>query len=72
MIVHSLFFENRLWLPSSIKKMSSESVSSNRLIKSVVIENQSKLEIIETHAFENTHLEFMRKMLFRLQITFLG
>jgi hypothetical protein len=48
-IGHSDFIVNRLWLPSSIKLLSSESFyeNGNEIIKSVVIEHQSRLAIIE-------------------------
>jgi hypothetical protein len=39
---------NRLWLPSQIKMICSKGFYENESIKSVVIENKSKLEGIES------------------------
>jgi hypothetical protein len=50
---------NRLWLPSSIKFIPSNCVYENKTIKSIVIENMSKLEGIESEAFQNTNLKFI-------------
>jgi hypothetical protein len=55
----SHLFGNRLWLPSPIKFISSESISENESIQSVVIENMSELECIETKAFEKTNLQLI-------------
>jgi hypothetical protein len=41
---------NKLWLPSRIKKISPKSISDHEMIKSVVIEKESKLEEIESEA----------------------
>jgi uncharacterized protein YuzB (UPF0349 family) len=59
-IRRSHLFVKRLWLPSPIKVICSESVSDNQLIKSVVIENMSQLKIIESNAFIKTSLQFLR------------
>jgi hypothetical protein len=57
---HSHLMETRLWLPSPIIFIPSESVSENESIRSVVIEHQSKLDRIEMKAFENTGVKFVR------------
>jgi hypothetical protein len=59
MIVPSHFIVNKLWLPSGIKLISLKSVSENESLKSVVIENMSKLEGIESEAFQRTILNFL-------------
>jgi hypothetical protein len=50
---------NKLWLPSSIKTISCESFSENQSLKSVVIENECKLEGIESETFQKTSLKFV-------------
>jgi hypothetical protein len=52
------FSGRKLWLPSSIKFISSECLGQNKSIKSIVIENMSKLERIESEAFKRTSLNF--------------
>jgi hypothetical protein len=59
-IGHSIFFINKLWLPSSMKKISSENHSENESIESIVIDNVSKLDRIEAKTFKKTKLEFMK------------
>jgi uncharacterized protein YuzB (UPF0349 family) len=49
------FIVNRLWFPSSIKLISSKAIYEN---ESIVIENLSKLERIESEAFRKTSLNF--------------
>jgi hypothetical protein len=81
-IGHSHFNINKLWLPSRIKFISSKSVSEKESLKSVVIENGSKLERIESEAFQKTGVKFVtipdsvtffgREMLFRVRITLLS
>jgi hypothetical protein len=58
-IGRSPFIVNILWLPSSIKLISSQSVSEKKSIRSVVIENQSNLEGIESKSFEKSGLTFI-------------
>jgi hypothetical protein len=50
---------NKLWLPSGIKMISWKSVSQNKSIKFIVIENQSKLQGIASKAFRNAKLRFL-------------
>jgi hypothetical protein len=77
-IDNSDFIINRLWLPSSIKILSSKSISQNEFIELIVIENISKLSRIESEAFKHVNVRFVRvpssvgfEMFFWLQITFL-
>jgi hypothetical protein len=55
----SHLFVNKLWLPSSITLFSWKNVYNNQNIKSVVIENKSKLGRIEGEGFKNTGLNFI-------------
>jgi hypothetical protein len=54
----SHFIVDRLWLPSGIKLICSRNVYKNESIKSIVIENVSKLEKINSEAFQKTALNF--------------
>jgi hypothetical protein len=63
-IGRSYFFVNKLWFPSSIKLISSQSVDKNKSIKSVVIENMSKLKRMKSEAFL-TRLCFWVRNVFR-------
>jgi hypothetical protein len=53
------FIFNKLWLPSSIKIICWKSVSENKNIQSVVIENKSQLEGIESEVFTKMALKFL-------------
>jgi hypothetical protein len=53
------FRASKLWLPSQIKIVSSKSVYQNKSFKSVVIENMSNMERIESKAFGKTDLQFL-------------
>jgi hypothetical protein len=57
-IGHSDFLVNKLWLPSSIQLISSKNFSKTQSIKSIVIENQSTLKIIESEAFQQIALQY--------------
>jgi hypothetical protein len=56
---HSHSIGTRLWLPSLITFIASESVSENESIPLVVIEHKSKLERIEWKVFQKTGLKFV-------------
>jgi hypothetical protein len=58
-IGHSHFIVNKLWLPSGTKLVSSKSIDGNNSVKSVVIENLSKLERIESKAFKKTRVRLI-------------
>jgi hypothetical protein len=60
MIDHSAFFLNKLWLPSSIKFISSESISEHQSFQSIAIETVLKLERIEAKSFEEANLELIK------------
>jgi hypothetical protein len=54
----SHFCVNRLWLPSPIKIISSKCFYENESINSIVIENLSELEGIDSEAFQKLDLKF--------------
>jgi hypothetical protein len=68
-IVPSQSFVGRVWLPSPIKIISSKGCSENKYIKSIVVENKSKLERIESEAFQRADLKFLA---IPDSVTFLG
>jgi hypothetical protein len=59
MIGPTRFIANKLWLPSRIKMISSKSFYENDFIRFVVIENQSKLEGVESEAFKKTDILYL-------------